>query len=318
MSLLFAATYPGRTLGLVLYGAYACSGSPDRAPGPVVLTAEEERRDAEVVRARYGSRAYADELPARFAPSKAGDERYRQYFADFLRQGASPGVFLTLGRMNRRIDVRAMLPNVNVPTLILHRRGDRVASVEHARYMAQRIPGAELMEVPGDDHMLGVGDSDVLTGAIERFLARLGSEVEPERVLATVLAVAMARPAPERAATRQTLQNFRGRELQQISDEFLLAAFDGPGRAIRCALALLNVTGGAARAAVRIGECVIAGDSLDGSALDEATATAMAAQPGDLLVSSTVRDLVVDPALRFHERRASPSAPGRLFAVTSG
>ena len=315
MSLLFAATYPTRTLGLVLYGAFACSGSPDRTPGPVALTAEEERREAAVLRARYGSHEYADELLARFAPSMQGDERYRQYFADFLRQGASPGAFLTLVRMNRRIDVRALLPSVNVPTLILHRRGDRVASVEHARYMARRIPGAELLEVPGDDHMLGVGDSDVPIGAIERFLGQLGSAMEPERVLATVLAVAMARSVPERGAT---LQHFRGRELQQVSDDLLLAAFDGPGRAIRCALALLKATGGAARAAVSIGECVTAGESLAGPALNDATATAVAAQPGDLLVSSTVRDLVVDPSLRFQERRTSPAATGRVFAVTVG
>jgi hypothetical protein len=163
-----------------------------------------------------------------------------------------------------------------------------------------------------------VGDTAAIADAVERFIAGLRSAATAEQVLATVLAVASANDLGGRAATRAALGRFHGRELQRSSHGVVLAAFDGPGRAIRCAQTLLAMIGGGTRAAVQIGECRGAGNALTGPALDAAVAAAQAAVPGELLVSGTVRDLVVDPTLRYRERPLTFGVPGRLYSVTAG
>jgi hypothetical protein len=185
-----------------------------------------------------------------FAPSLASDRQASERLASYQRASASPGAAVAIMKMNREIDVRHVLPAIRVPTLVLHRAAERVIDVAHARYMAERIPGAKLVELAGLDHNYAVGDRDALLDEVEVFLTGARHAHEPERVLATVLFVDIA-GSTERAAAlgdrawrglleafyakvREALRDYRGREIDTAGDGFL-AAFDGPARAIRCA-----------------------------------------------------------------------------------
>ncbi len=241
--------------------------------------------------------------------------------------GASPGAALMLTRMNAEIDIRHVLPAVRVPTLVLHRTDDRCLKVEEGRYVASRVPGAVLVELPGEDHLPFVGDQDAMLDQVEDFLNRSYHDVDADRVLATVLwARVDARPDPDSGDTgfdthaRREIEWFRGRAVS-IDGEMLTAAFDGPARAIRCAT---SIAASAARfgRTVRVGlhtaECDLHDGRLRGVAVDITRALAVLASPGEVLVSRTVKDLVAGSGQTFADRGIQTLGDDehwRVFAV---
>ena len=254
------------------------------------------------------------------APSIAGDPHTAERIASYYRAAASPGAAGAILRMNREIDVRIVLPATRVPTLILHRTAEHVIDVGHARYMAQHIPGAKLIELAGEDHQPWLGDRDTVLNEVEKFLTGKHQVLEPERVLATVLFTDI-QGSTERAAAlgdhswrelleafyakvREVLKQYRGREINTLGDGFL-AAFDGPARAIRCAGAIrdavrsLNLE---VRCGLHTGECEVVGNDLAGIAVHTGARVAGLAAPGEVLVSQTVRDLVAGSGLSFEDR----------------
>ena len=332
MSLVFGASYPQRTSALILYGSYAKrSWAPDYPHGW-----KDEKWESVLanVERNWGTPQGID--LSMWAPSIANDEKLASAAAAYFRAGASPGAVLAVWKMNREIDVRDILPSVRVPTLVLHRVGDRVIDIENARYMAGRIPGAKLVELPGIDHMPWVGDIEPLVQEVEEFITGERHVAEPERMLATVQFTDIVQ-STERAAAlgdrkwRELLQNFqslvrhelaqfRGREIDTAGDGFL-AAFDGPARAIRCAAEIRHrarAQGIEIRAGVHTGECEIMGDKLGGIAVHIGSRVAGKAAPGEIMVSQTVKDLVAGSGLSFGERgpHTLKGVPGewRLYA----
>lgn len=331
MCALFAATYPERTSAMVMYGAMArFAWAPDHPWG---RTREELEARLTAVEQTWGMGAA---LPM-YAPSLANDESYRKWWATYERAAASPGAVMAVLRMNWEIDVQHVLPAIRVPTLILHRTGDRVVKVEEGRVIAERIPGAKYVELPGDDHVPSAGDADTLLDEIEEFLTGVRHGPEPDRVLATVLFTDIV-GATERAAelgdrrwrelitrhhalVRQQLERYHGREIDTAGDGFL-ASFDGPARGIRCAGAIGDAVrrlGIRIRAGLHTGECEMIGDKFGGIAVHIGARVAALAAADEVLVSSTVKDLVAGSGLRFQDRgvRSLRGVPGewRLFAV---
>jgi len=326
MSALFAATYPERTTALVLYGTFAEFRS----------WVPSEEHLARILRAMDEEWGTGHSLP-HFAPSLAGDPRVRRWWARVERSGASPGAAMALMRMNSEIDVRHVLPAIRVPTLVLHRTDDVTVDVEAGRYQATHIPGARYVELPGVDHLAFAGDVEPVLAEIEEFLTGVRPVAEPDRLLATVLftdivdSTTRAAALGDRrwrelleahhAATRRELGRHRGREVKTLGDGFL-AAFDGPARAVRCAEAIVAAVrslGLEVRAGLHTGECEVMGDDLGGLAVHLAARVAAQAGPGEVLVSSTVKDLVAGSGLRFedHGTRRLKGIPDewRLFAV---
>ncbi|CAH1648175.1 Adenylate cyclase [Hyphomicrobiales bacterium] len=308
MSLLFAATYPERCTALTLYGTYAHFFSyvlpPDRFE--VFVAGIDER---------WGSGASL----AAFAPSKVGDGPFTAWWARFERLGASPSAVISLMRMNTEIDVRHVLPVIHTPTLVLHRVGDTRVNVEGGRNIAQGIPGSRYVELPGNDHVLWAGDVDVATDAIEEFLTGSRHHNESDRVLTTVLftdIVDSTRRLTELGdhawkglidrhdhIVRQELARYRGREVKTLGDGFV-ATFDGPARAVRCASAIADTVrslGLEVRSGVHTGEVELKGEDIAGIAVNTAARVSSVAGPGEVLVSSTVRDLVAGSGIRFTE-----------------
>jgi class 3 adenylate cyclase len=341
LSALFAATYPERTAALVLYGAFARTGAG-------LLT--EDELDA---RLQALERDWPNSIdPAIPAPSAAADEDYRRRWHTFMRHAASPGAALALLRMNSQIDVREVLPTIRVPTLVLFRRDarfghgaaawrdggqDPITPADEARYLADQIPGARLVELAGADHLPWIGDVDPLVGEVEEFLTGMRHAPDPDRVLATILvtdiveSTALAARLGDRrwrdvvsrhnALVRRQLERFRGQEIDTAGDGFV-ASFDGPARGIRCARAIaesVTALGLSIRAGLHTGECEVADGKLAGIAVHIAARIAPLAAPGEVLVSSTVKDLVVGSNVAFaergaHELRGVPG-PWNLFAV---
>ena len=328
---LFAATYPERTAALVMLGAYARRvWAPDYAFG-----ATREHYDAflEDVGSNWGGPVG---LEAR-APSLVDDERFRDWWATYLRMSASPGAAFALTKMNAEVDVRHVLPTISAPTLVVHRTGDRSLPVEGARFMAEKIPGARLCELPGDDHLPFVGDQDEILDEVEEFLTGVRRGPEPDRVLATVLFTDVV-GSTERAAelgdqrwqlllaqhhalVRHELDRWRGREIDTSGDGFL-ATFDGPARAIRCACAIRDSVRGLGleiRAGLHTGEIQLVGDDVAGIAVHLGARVAALAGGSEVLVSSTVKDLVAGSGIEFEERgeHELKGVPGewRLYAV---
>jgi pimeloyl-ACP methyl ester carboxylesterase len=232
MSMLFAATYPGRTQALVLYGTYGHFPT-------WVLPPEKFDGFINLIQKNWGTGASI----GIFAPSKVSDERFKQWWSRFERLGASPSAAIALMRMNNEIDIRHILSAIQVPTLVLHRTGDLRVSVEAGRFLGASIPGAKYVELPGDDHVPWVGDVDRLGDEIEEFLTGSRAEVEPDRVLATVMFTDIV-DSTKRASEmgdrrwhailaqhdqllRRELDKFRGREVKTLGDGFLVAE-DGP------------------------------------------------------------------------------------------
>ncbi len=331
MCLLFAATYPERTNALVLIGTYARRLIGEGYP----FGATPEAYDAFLAEIADGWGGPVG-LEVR-APSLADDERFRTWWSDYLRMSASPGAALALTRMNGQIDVRPALRTIEVPTLVVHRSGDRALPVEGARYIAERIRDVRLVELPGDDHLPFVGDQDAILDEIEEFLTGARRGAESDRVLATVLFTDIV-GSTERAVelgdrdwrdlldshhvlVRRELERWRGTELATAGDGFL-ATFDGPARAIRCACGVRDAVRGLGleiRAGLHTGECEVRGDTIAGIAVHIGARVAALAAAGEVLVSSTVKDLVAGSGIEFDERGEHDlkGVPGRwqLYSV---
>ena len=251
------------------------------------------------------------------APSMATDPAYREWWARWMRLGASPQAAEMIVAMARDIDVRHVLPSIRVPTLILHAMNDAAVDVRYARHMAQRISGARLVELPSADHIPWLADADMALAEIGEFLTGTRPVTEPDRVLATVLFTDIVK-STEKAASlgdqrwhdlldrhnmlvRQEIARWRGREVSTQSDGFL-ALFDGPARAVRCAQSIVNSmrpVGLEVRCGLHCGECETIGDNVGGIAVHIGARVAALAEANEVLVSSTVKDLVAGSGLRF-------------------
>ena len=338
MSILFAATYPERTASLVLYGSAArFVWAPNYPWAP---TRDEVEREIDRRRRSWGTEELVGDELASFAPSLSLDEVQKRKFASARRLSASPGSAAALARMNIEIDVRHILPMLTVPTLVIHRSHDKQHSVQGARSMADQIPGAHYVELSGSDHVPFAGDIDELFWEVTRFITETwegSADAESDRILATVLfsdivgSTAKAAELGDRAwrelliehhaRVRRQLARFRGKEIDTVGDGFF-ASFDGPARAIRCAYSISEAVkelGLEVRAGLHTGECELVDGKVGGIAVHIGARVAAEARPGEVLVSSTVKDLVAGSGITFVERGAAElkGVPGewRLFAV---
>lgn len=307
MCSLFAATYPDKTEALIMIGSYARRLRDDDYPwGP---TPAERDAFCNTLLDEWGGPVGVEER----APSLAHDDEFRDWWAAYLRMGASPGAAVALTRMNAEIDVRAVLPSVRVPTLVLHRSGDRCLNVEEGRYLASHIPGAEFVALPGDDHLPFAGDQDAILGEIERFLALSRERRTRARQLGTVLAISVPGRVDERFRVIYTreIESYRG---VPLASDGLVAMFDGPARAVQCAAAIKLASGLPVRAGVHIGELDPA--ATDGEIVSISRQLSQAAAPGEVLVSRTIVDLVPGSGLHFNERGTiRPAGVDREIAV---
>jgi pimeloyl-ACP methyl ester carboxylesterase len=329
MMALFAATYPERVRALVLYAALAKTIRTNDYPRGRTETEQEEFL-----------RLFTQEIGSLQRLGRQGPSavvELSRWWPKFERSVGTPERFRELGEIFRDIDIRAVVPAIQAPTLLLHRTGDWVVPIGHAGYLAETIPSARLVELPGDDHITFLGDSDVLVDEIEEFLTGARSAPETDSVLATVLFTDIV-GATERAAelgdrawrevlerhyqtVRRELDRYRGNELDSAGDGFM-ASFDGPARAIRCARAIEDANaalGIEVRAGVHTGECERLGNKLSGIAVHIAARVAASAGSGEVVVSQTVKDLVAGSGIEFedrglHELKGVPDA-WRLFAV---
>jgi DNA-binding SARP family transcriptional activator/pimeloyl-ACP methyl ester carboxylesterase len=308
MAILFAATHPDRTLALVTMGAYARrTWAPDY---PIGRRSEQDSwlRPTPEQWGRFVARRFLEER----APSIAGDEEAIRWYASYLVRGASPTAVTQITDMNEEIDVRPVLPTVRVPALVLYRTQEYLR--EASRYIGARLPGARVIELPGSDHLPWEGAQEDVLDAIERFLGGVDARQEPDTILTTVLE---ADGTSEYAAT--TVARFRGAPLDAPPGR-LRASFDGPARAVRCASALAELEP-ELRAGVHTGECEQHGGGLSGPALEIAARVASVARPGEILVTSTVHDLVAGSRIEFSDRGAialplaGASREWRLFGV---
>jgi pimeloyl-ACP methyl ester carboxylesterase len=331
MSALFAATYPERTSALILYATFASTIRDASYPWP--MDPAQRRTVIEAIPQQWGRGSYVDLL----APSLAEDERFRRWWARLERLGASPGAAMALRRMNGQIDIRDTLSVIRVPTLVLHRSGDLDTSIEEGRYLAAHIPGARFVELPGADHLPWAGNQDAILDEVQEFLTGVRPVAEPDRVLATVLFTDIV-GSTEHAAelgdrrwrdvlvshhgiVRRELDRFRGREVKTVGDGFL-ATFDGPARGVRCACAIrdgVRSIGVSIRAGLHTGECEFVENDVGGIAVHIGARVAAKAQSEEVLVSSTVKDLVVGSGIEFEDRgiHRLRGVPGewRLYAV---
>jgi class 3 adenylate cyclase len=328
LAALFAATYPDRCRALVLYGGFVRFSS--------WFPTEE---------ALAGFLGYIDQawgsggsLPF-FAPSLANDPAAQQWMGRFERLGASPAAVTALMRMDSQIDISDIVSTIRVPTLVIHRTDDVTINVEGGRYLGKHIPGARYIELPGKDHPPWIGDNAMeIADAIEEFLTGTRAPVtETDRVLATVLFTDIVGSTEKAAALgdrrwrdlldnhhatlRRNLARFRGREIKMVGDG-ILATFDGPARGVRCACAIaeeIKPLGIEVRAGLHTGECEMIGDDVGGIAVHIGARVAALAGAGEVLVSSTVKDLVAGSGLRFGDRgsQSLKGVPGewRIFAV---
>jgi pimeloyl-ACP methyl ester carboxylesterase/DNA-binding winged helix-turn-helix (wHTH) protein/class 3 adenylate cyclase len=310
MCSLFAATHPAQTDALIMIGTYARRlWAPDYPWAPT--RAQREAFFKEIVD-NWGRAVGLAER----APSVANDPAFRDWWASFLRMGASPAAAIALTRMNAEIDVRHILPTVRVPTLVLHRTGDRCLLVQEGRYVASLIPNAEFVELPGDDHLPFVGDQDALLDEIERFLAAARTRADADRVLVTLLCVELdRRPKALTADTAAAFERLRalvadqasrfGRNTVRVSDARIFVVFDGPARAIRCGCAIAaeaRRSGTGVRLGLHTGECDMIAGVPHGVVVDIGSRVTTLAKSGEVLVTRTVVDLVAGSGLRFIDR----------------
>jgi class 3 adenylate cyclase len=332
MSVLFAATFPERTDGLILTGSYVKRLRSDDYPW--APTWEERMAETDRIAANWADPAA---VAGYYAPSRAADPAFRAWVARYLRLSASPRAAAALNHMNTLIDVTTVLDTVRVPTLLLYRLDDPDVRVEEGRYIAARIPGARLVELPGADHLFWAGDFEPMLEEIEEFVTGARSSATPERVLATVLFTDIVASTARVAAMgdaawrdllarhHQTVadhvKRWRGRVVKTIGDG-VLAHFDGPARAIRAAVGIVDEAAGQGvevRAGLHTGEAEIVGEDLAGIAVHIGARVAALAGPGEVLVSRTVSDLVAGSGIEFAERgeHELKGVPGRwkLYAV---
>ena len=333
LSLLFAATYPSRTTALVLLNSYArLAHAPDYPQG---IPAEQAQGLLQAIEEGWGKGVAFEALVA----SQADNASMKSWWARYQRLAASPGAAVTLLRSAFETDARSVLSAITVPVLVLHRVGDPFTGPEHGRYLAERVPGAKYVELSGVDHLFFAEDMDPLLSEIQEFLTGVPEAREPDRVLATVMFVDIVsstehatrlgdrqwRDVLDRyyAIARRQLARFRGREIDTAGDG-LFATFDGPARAIRCAKTIadeVSVLEIAVRVGIHSGECEVIGDKVGGIAVHTGARIAGQAGPSEVLVSSTVKDLVAGSGIRFedrgrHQLKGVPSE-WSLFAVAA-
>ncbi len=309
MAALFAATYPQRTRALIMYGSYAKRIWD--AEYPWAPTPEERQKFFDAIKEGWGG---VVDL-ATMAPSVANDESFCEWWAAYLRKGASPGAAMALAKMNTQIDIRNILPSIHVPSLILHRTGDSDSHVGGSRYMAQRIPRARFVELAGNDHIPWVGNQDAILDEVERFLTLPDQTIELDRILATVLTVQVVDRGLRaehhqrlRSIFRSMVDRYRGQEVRSMDTE-LLATFDGPARAIRAASEIVQSASDVdllLKAGLHTGECDVIGSEVKGLAVEISSSIAASAAINEVLVSSTVRDLVAGSNIRFQEDGTLP------------
>jgi DNA-binding SARP family transcriptional activator/pimeloyl-ACP methyl ester carboxylesterase len=335
MSTLFAATHPERTVALILVGAFARGmQAPDYPAG---VSEESLRRRLALLEEDDWASAAARDWIGRVAPDTLHDAAALRWYTSYLRRGASPGAAKALRLMNAEIDVRDLLPMISVPTLVLYRAYESWS--DGSRFLGEHIPGAHVVELPGNDHLPWEGDARASLDEIERFLSAAREGVEPDRVLATLLftdivgSTAKAAELGERGwqelltsrhrLVRAQFARFRGREVDIVGD-CVFGMFDGPARAVRCASAIahgLEALGLDVRAGVHTGEIEQANGSVRGIAVQIAARIAATARRGEVLVSSTVKDIVAGSGIAFEERgeHELDGVPGswRLFAAST-
>ena len=314
MSIVFAATYPRRTIALITHSVFAKRiWSPDYPWAP---TPEERNAWLDGIAVRWGGEADLRQL----IPSVADDQPTREWFSRMSRHSVSPSAAVALGRMNTEIDIRAVLPTLRVPTLMFHPVDDHDVNIEEGRWMAERIPNARLIELPGADHVPWFGNADAVLDATEEFLTGVRPAHDADRFLATVLftdivsGTARAAELGDRrwgelleahhAIVRRELQRYRGTEVDTAGDGFF-ATFDGPARAVRCAMEIRDAVRGLGieiRAGVHTGECEVIADKTGGIAVIIASRVRELAAPGEVLATSTVKELVAGSGLRFEPR----------------
>ena len=331
MSMLFAATHPERVSGLVLVNSFArLSRAPDYAWG---RGPELEGEVLDVMKTGWGRGVFLDLV----APSRVGDEDFRRWWARYQRIGASPGSVLLMRRMLGQIDVRDVLPTIRAPTLVVHTAETHWNRVEHGRYLAEHIPGAKYVELPGSDHFFFLGNAQTVLSELQRFLAGIVGPPESDRQLATVLFTDIAGSTAlasevgdrrwtevleaQRAVVRRELEHYDGREIDTAGDGFF-ATFDAPGRAVRCAGVVRDAVrplGIEIRAGLHTGEVEVRADGVTGVAVHIGQRVLAEAAPGEVLVSSTVKDLAVGSGLEFEDRGLHTlkgvQDAWRLFAV---
>jgi class 3 adenylate cyclase len=333
MACLFAATHPERTRALVLYEA-----TPRMTKAPDYdwpLSKEEREVHVEQLRENWGSGEWISALSR-----KAPNDRLKQWAGRLERLAASPGTAVAFYRMHSEVDVRPVLPSIQAPTLVLHRPGDQYIDIRHSLYLAEHIPGARMVELSGHDTLLFTGDQDELLAEVEEFLTGARHAPDPERILATVMFsdnVDSTLRAAELGDRRwrdllesmeesvgRELARFRGRAVKSMGDGFL-ATFDGPARGIRCATAVRDAAhsqfGIEIRTGLHTGEVEVMGNDLGGIAVHIGARVGSAARGGEVLVSNTVKDLVVGSGIAFEDRgeQELKGVPGswRLWAVAA-
>jgi class 3 adenylate cyclase len=334
---IFAATFPDRVSALALYGVAAAGVASDDFPWQWSI--DEWDRYLRELAEGWGTRAYAEKIVPLFHPSLANDERHIDWWARFMRQAASPNSVEAIERIWQQIDIRPILPTIRVPTLVLHAVDDRVEVLEAGRDVADRIPASRFVELPGGDDEPWAGEQDQVLEEVEQFLTGKRHVPDVDRVLATVLFTDIV-GSTERAAAlgdgrwgelltahhervRTELERFRGTEIDTAGDGFF-ATFDGPARAVRCGQAIAEVVrdlGIEIRAGVHTGEIELAGDDVRGIAVHIGARVGALAEPSEVLVSSTVKDLVAGSGLSFadtgeHELKGVPG-PWRLYRVVT-
>ena len=314
MAMLFAATHPERTGALVLYAAFARTIATDGYEWANTVDQRRARMDAMAENWGRG------DLIEAFAPSLAGDRRLREWLGRMQRGSMAPGNMRRLQAFNERLDMRRILPSIRVPTLILHRSDDVAMDVRHSRFLAGAIPNARLVELPGSDNLPFVGDTDAVLGEIEEFLTGARGGRESDRVLATVLmsdicgSTEIAARVGDRRwretladhadAAERAIAAYQGRHIKSTGDG-VLATFDGPARAIRAGSLLVDEAarmGLELRVGLHTGEIEVIGEDVGGLAVHIAARVTSLAGPSEVVVSSTVRDLVVGSGLDFQDR----------------
>lgn len=339
MSILFGASYPSRTRGLVLYGGEAKGmWSPDY---PWKATKEQWEAYFERVETGWGTKEWEERAVSGLAPSKIGDPTFTHWLAEMRRMGGSPGVSIAMGRSEMNMDVRSALAAIHVPTLVIHLTDDRSCDIGEGRFLAEHIPGARMVELPGADHMFwaDAGATARILEEIQRFATGVDPVAHSDRMLTTVLftdIVDSTRKAVELGDTRwqsllqqhnsmarNEIRRFSGMEVKNTGDGFL-ATFDGPTRALRCAWAITSGAKGLGievRAGVHTGECIVGPTDISGVAVHLASRILDEAAGGEVLASGTVRDLVYGSGISFNDRGEHQlkgiEDQRRLFVVAS-
>jgi pimeloyl-ACP methyl ester carboxylesterase len=332
LAMLFAAMFPDRVRSLLLFGTFACRRpKPDYPWAP---TPEQRHEFLDAIEHHWHETMDISTI----APSLLADPAASRRFATYFRMSASPQGALALAKLNTDIDVRSVLPTIRVPTLVMHREGDRDASVEEARYMASKIPGARLVTFPGPDHVPFTGDTAPVLDEIRAFVTGSRERHDDDRTLATVVfsdvvgSTSMAAKLGDRewrerlerhhASVDRQIRAHRGRLVKTLGDG-TLSVFDGPGRAVRCAQAIASDPGArelTVRCGIHTGEVERMGDDIGGIAVHVAARVMDEAQGGEVLATSTVRDLCAGSSIGFTDRGAFELAglaePWRLYVVS--